>query len=776
MGEDSGAFRDLNLAFVEVSGRPFAAMDLVNYFRDREGPHPILHNADLLWPTIAYLCTFLHRRGFTTDFVNAPHLHWDLFRSKLREQQVLAVAITTTLIVSAEPVVALVEFIRRHNAQAKIIVGGPFIYNQSQMLEEQQLQELFAFIGADIYVINQMGEQALADVLSALKEGRPLGQVANVAFRRSSLAAQEAILARRRPQTGSSFVGLGELTGERQDKVAQARAWAEAHPERAAELVRRLREAAAERAGGSSFVLTAAAEEDNPLLENRIDYSLFPRAEIGEFVSLWTSKSCPYACTFCGFPERAGAYTVLPVNVLERELEELAGMGIRNLTFLDDTFNVPRARFKELLRMMIRRGFGFRWNSFYRGDQGDAETVALMAEAGCEGVFLGVESGSDRMLERMNKTARRAHYVQAIAELKRAGILTHANFIVGFPGETRETVEESIRLIEETGPDTYRAQLWYADPLTPVWRQRHELGIQGSSFQWKHATMDSHEAADLVDRMFVCVENSTWLPQHSFEQWSMLYLRRHGMDAAHILRYMRCFNAAVKEKLIYGGARPASAALVEGMAAAVRSGGGDPVPAAEEMVEAYSAARYLAAERWAWKEFARAPGPMKKAAGEANWDAVEIAGCDAGFGDVLGAFGEALTAWLGEDIALLVAREGGVGAIRLDSGWRDRAAEKISTALLHGALGLHVVTNPWRMKPGGATAPALEAALVWGTAAAEALRDQPKLLAGLRLILEAGAGGWNLRYDTAAIGAAQARRLLAEVAEALPGRQLAGRA
>jgi radical SAM superfamily enzyme YgiQ (UPF0313 family) len=91
-----------------------------------------------------------------------------------------------------------------------------------------------------------------------------------------------------------------------------------------------------------------------------------------------------------------------------------------------------------------------------------------MGKAGCEGVFLGVESGSDQMLERMNKTARRADYMKSIPLLRQAGISTYASLIVGFPGETLETVQETMSFVEEARPDFFRAQLWYCDPLTPI--------------------------------------------------------------------------------------------------------------------------------------------------------------------------------------------------------------------------------------------------------------------------------------------------------------------
>ena len=166
-----------------------------------------------------------------------------------------------------------------------------------------------------------------------------------------------------------------------------------------------------------------------------MDYDLFPRERIGEFMSVRTATSCPFACAFCSFPQQAGKYVYEGVDVVEKELDRVRRIGtITNLTFIDDTFNVPMGRFKEILRMMIRNGYGFRWNSFLRADHVDTECIDLMRRSGCEGVFLGAESGSDAMLKRMNKTSRSEHYRRVIPQLKDAGILTHCSFIVGFPG------------------------------------------------------------------------------------------------------------------------------------------------------------------------------------------------------------------------------------------------------------------------------------------------------------------------------------------------------
>ncbi len=494
MGPDSGAYRDVALAFVEHEGQPMRALDALTHFFYEGRPAPLrpFHNADFLWPVVAYLTSYLRLRGFRAEYVNLPHLEKEKLRQKL-EAGVRTVVITTTLYVSPHPILELVEQIRAYDESVKIVVGGPFIANRARESEGGELEALLEYLGGDIYVLCPEGEATLAALLGALQAGKPLSDVPNLAFRQD--------------------------------------------------------------AGG--FVFTAQVAEANDLAENVIDYSQFSPTEIGQLLSVRTAKSCPFACAFCGFPERAGKYACLEVGTVDKLLAAVANVGtVTTLTFIDDTFNVPKRRFRDILELLIARRYGFRWNCFYRCDHGDAETIELMARAGCEGVFLGVESGSDAMLARMNKTARRKDYLEAIPQLKAAGISTYASLIVGFPGETDDTVRETIDLIEETAPEFFRAQLWYADPLTPIWKQRESHAVTGMGFNWSHRTMDARQACDWIERMFLQVRNSTWLPQFGFEQWSTFYLARHGMSHEQIRSFLQAFNALIKHRLSSAGQAP----------------------------------------------------------------------------------------------------------------------------------------------------------------------------------------------------------------------------
>jgi radical SAM superfamily enzyme YgiQ (UPF0313 family) len=231
--------------------------------------------------------------------------------------------------------------------------------------------------------------------------------------------------------------------------------------------------------------------------------------------------------------------TIATVDTVERELDSIRELGnAKNVVFIDDTFNVPLPRFKEICRMMIRKKYNFNWFSYFRCSNCDEEAFDLMAESGCKGVFLGIESGSQTILKNMNKAATIERYGYGIKHLHDRQILTFGSFIMGFPGETKETVDETLNFIKENKPTYYRAQSWYCEPGTPIDMQREKYGIKGEGFVWSHNTMDSLEAMDHIDRMFLSIDESLWLPQWSFDFWIIPYLLGRGISTTYFREFM----------------------------------------------------------------------------------------------------------------------------------------------------------------------------------------------------------------------------------------------
>jgi radical SAM PhpK family P-methyltransferase len=482
-GEDSEAYRDLKFSFIDLEGKRLNYVDLLNHvYRGALPPgtsHPEFRSGDIPNLAAVYLCSFLRRRGHDATFLNLFQ-HEKERLAELLAQNPRAVAITTTFYVLNDPVIEMVQFIRRHNPEVRIIVGGPLIANHHRRYEGSELAVVLDDLGADIYIVESQGELTLSRVLERLRAGEALGDVPNIIY----------------PAEGG-----------------------------------------AARAG--RYRLNPPQAESNSLDENMIDWRGVADGLLGPTLQTRTARSCAYSCSFCAYPMRAGNLTLASLDAVARELDAMAELGTRNVIFIDDTFNVPLKRFKELCRLLIERRYGFNWFSYFRCSNSDDEAVDLAAQSGCRGVFLGIESGSPRILSNMNKAATVEKYVSGMKRLHANGILTFASFILGFPGETEETVDETLAFLQETKPDYYRAQLWYCEPGTPVDAKRQQYGITGQGFIWRHATMESLEAMDHLDRLFLTVKDSAWLPQWSFDFWIIPYLLGRGLQVEQFKALMR---------------------------------------------------------------------------------------------------------------------------------------------------------------------------------------------------------------------------------------------
>jgi p-methyltransferase len=157
-------------------------------------------------------------------------------------------------------------------------------------------------------------------------------------------------------------------------------------------------------------------------------------------------------------------------------------------------------------------------------------------------VFLGIESGSPTILKHMHKAARIDQYAVGIEELRRRGIVTFGSFILGFPGETAETVRETRAFIEAAPLDYYRTQMWYYEHGTPIAKQRDAFGMAGEGFVWQHNTMDSMEAMDHIDRLFFGIRSAAWLPQWSFDFWFIPYALGKGLSLEQFKRFVEGAN------------------------------------------------------------------------------------------------------------------------------------------------------------------------------------------------------------------------------------------
>jgi radical SAM superfamily enzyme YgiQ (UPF0313 family) len=166
-----------------------------------------------------------------------------------------------------------------------------------------------------------------------------------------------------------------------------------------------------------------------------------------------SSRGCAWNCSFCGSPQFWGRNIRWrsPENFVE-ELEMLFRKGVSFFYFSDDTFTLDPKRVIEICKRIIEKNLKISWYAISRVDQVDEEMLYWMRRAGCIQISYGVESGSVKIRKALGKPVKTEQIRRAFALTTRYGILSRAYFIYGAPGETWETIQETIDLMDEIKP------------------------------------------------------------------------------------------------------------------------------------------------------------------------------------------------------------------------------------------------------------------------------------------------------------------------------------
>ncbi len=159
-----------------------------------------------------------------------------------------------------------------------------------------------------------------------------------------------------------------------------------------------------------------------------------------------TIRGCPHRCTFCSHVLGRQVRKRAPAQVLEEIRHLQRRFGARSITFAADTFTVNRAYALKLCEALSSLEPPIQWFCGTRADCLDPELMAAMRRAGCDSIALGVESGSQRVLDSVLKGATLEQIHSTVAELKRLGFVVTANFIVGLPADDRGTILQTIDL------------------------------------------------------------------------------------------------------------------------------------------------------------------------------------------------------------------------------------------------------------------------------------------------------------------------------------------
>jgi radical SAM superfamily enzyme YgiQ (UPF0313 family) len=205
--------------------------------------------------------------------------------------------------------------------------------------------------------------------------------------------------------------------------------------------------------------------------------------------SVVTSRGCPYECIFCSAPAWTGRKVRYRTpSLCVDEIERLAAHGFTEITIEDDLFTLYRKHFLAVCGELMRRNTGIRWNAFSRVDTITPEIVKTMAEAGCQAICFGVESGDQAVLDLVKKRSDLDKVKEAMRMTQDVGISALASFIIGLPGETVETLKKTVEFANDLHQEfgsLYGFHILAPFPGTEVRDRAGEYGLEILNSDWR---------------------------------------------------------------------------------------------------------------------------------------------------------------------------------------------------------------------------------------------------------------------------------------------------
>jgi anaerobic magnesium-protoporphyrin IX monomethyl ester cyclase len=193
---------------------------------------------------------------------------------------------------------------------------------------------------------------------------------------------------------------------------------------------------------------------DRTMLPKGIDY-FNPIVKRMPYTTAITGRGCPGKCTFCTVPNFYGAENrYRSANSVIKELEVIQAQGFKEVWFRDETFTAYRERNEKICREMIKRKMDLTWICNARVGMITKEMMRLMKKAGCRMIKFGVESGDQQILNNVKKGITVENTRLNFKWTHEVGIDTHAHTMLGMPGETKETIEKTIKFIKQIDPTT----------------------------------------------------------------------------------------------------------------------------------------------------------------------------------------------------------------------------------------------------------------------------------------------------------------------------------
>jgi anaerobic magnesium-protoporphyrin IX monomethyl ester cyclase len=238
----------------------------------------------------------------------------------------------------------------------------------------------------------------------------------------------------------------------------------------------------------------------------------------GPFTFIVTSRGCPAGCTYCiKHVTYQYATRLRSPDLIMEEMWKLKSLGIHNIHMYSDLFTVNREQVVGLCQRMIEENIQVKWMCNSRVDFVDEEMLKLMGRAGCRLISWGIESGNEQILKHARKGALPEKAERALRWSKQAGIMNWGYFIIGLPGETEETIRQTIDFAKRLPLDIALFHVAAPYPGTPFFNEVVKEGWFRKGTHWENVDMDTGTVLDYPN---LSAERIVYWQRRAFREWA----------------------------------------------------------------------------------------------------------------------------------------------------------------------------------------------------------------------------------------------------------------
>lgn len=272
----------------------------------------------------------------------------------------------------------------------------------------------------------------------------------------------------------------------------------------------------------------------------------FPRQPVA---SIAASRGCPFHCKFCDtstFGASVRAYSPQRVFEIMQHLQNT--YGIKHILFVDDLFTASKKRTTELCNLIIDSGMDITWSCASRVDVIKPETLQLMKQAGCWEISFGLESGSNELLQQMDKSASLDKSRQALQWTHEAGIRSKGLFMLGYPGENLQTIAETKAFLKEVPLTIMHLTKFTPYPGSPIYRDLYGTNIRDDHWEKMNGMNFLWTPEDLTQEQLDSNYRQLLMGFYQTPKISWYYTKFTLRYPMHFLRLIKFLGLMVKSK------------------------------------------------------------------------------------------------------------------------------------------------------------------------------------------------------------------------------------